>query len=234
MRRNTNWFAMQQSRLSSSIHATSSSYHRFPLSRNVHQLPDLHSLISCLWNIPGTSGIHFSLLLQKNSPFGGSSPGRSSVPVMIYLKSFIAGPPTSKIPLPHVGQNSLCSMVPLPLSASCMVGFFESEVYEKDETGTFVVRPKAVPKNFCNVSIIVRESKFLVQGLILCNSYNGTKMCERRRVKRQRCISAHRSSSLLCRPALQMLDWWRRFGCLLVRYDLESATYSKLPLASTA
>lgn len=154
---------------------------------------------------------------------------------MIYLKSFIAGSPTSKIPLPHVGQNSLCSMVPLPLSASCIVGFLESEVYEKDDTGTFVVRPKAVPKNFCHeVSIIVRKSKLMAKGLILCNSYNDIKTCERRRVRRQRCISAHHSSSLLCRPALQMLDWLKAIGCLLVRYDLESATYSKLPLASTA
>ena len=164
MRRDTTLFAIQQSRPSCFLHATLSSYHRFPSSSNVHHLPSLHSLISCLWNIPGTSGIHFSLLLQKNSPFGGRSPGRSSVPVMIYLKSFIAGSPTSKIPLPHVGQNSLCSMVPLPLSASCIVGFFESEVYEKDDTGTFVVRPKAVPKNFCRVSIIVKKSYFLAKA----------------------------------------------------------------------
>ena len=58
-------------------------------------------------------------------------------------------------------------------------------MYEKDETGTLVVRPKAVPKNFCHeVSIIARKSRMLAIGLILCNSYNGTKMYERRRVRR--------------------------------------------------
>jgi len=43
-----------------------------------------YSLISCLWKIPGTSGIHALRFLQKNSPLGDSSswPLRSSVPYM--------------------------------------------------------------------------------------------------------------------------------------------------------
>lgn len=41
-------------------------------------------------------------------------------------------------------------LVPLPLSASCIVGFFELEVYEKEEIGTLVVRPNVVPKSFCS------------------------------------------------------------------------------------
>lgn len=38
-------------------------------------------------------------------------------------------------------------------------------MYEKDDTGTFVVRPKAVPKNFCHeVSITLRKSNLLAKG----------------------------------------------------------------------
>jgi len=57
-------------------------------------------------HLPGISGIHFSLLLQKNSPFGGSSPGLSRVPYAMYVKS-VAGAyahvnflVTTKNPLP--------------------------------------------------------------------------------------------------------------------------------------
>ena len=39
MKRDTSWFAMQQSRLSCFFHPTLSSYHRFPSSCNVHQAP---------------------------------------------------------------------------------------------------------------------------------------------------------------------------------------------------
>ena len=98
----------------------------------------------------------------------------------------------------------------------------------------FCREAESCPEEFLSCVNHFEEKLSFGQGLILCNSCNGTKMCEHRRVRRQRCISAHRSSSLLCRPALQMLDWLKTFGCLLVRYDLESATYSKLPLASTS
>jgi hypothetical protein len=93
----------------SSFSLSHNSLYRFAkLERN-------HSFICCLWNIPGRllsrlqvgstrqlyrsekpehlpgiSGIHFSLLLQKNSPFGGSSPGLSRVPYAMYVKS-VAG-----------------------------------------------------------------------------------------------------------------------------------------------
>lgn len=60
--------------------------HGYPHVPEIDRPRDYYSLTSCLWNMPGTSGIHFSRRLHQNSPLGGRSPGLSNVPVMTYLK----------------------------------------------------------------------------------------------------------------------------------------------------
>ena len=150
---------------------------------------------------------------------------------MTYLKSFIAGSPTSQIPLPEVGQNSLHSIVPLPLSTSYIVGFLESKVYAEDETVIFVVRPKAVPKNFCHdVSAIATEVS--VPGIIPCNFCSDPKTYERLPARHQWCLSAPRSSSLLYKAALRVLSSEESLGQPLVCYSLRFAICSGLLQAS--
>ena len=51
-------------------------------------------------------------------------------------------------------------------------------------------------------------------GYVPCSSCSGRERCGHRLGRRQWCTSARRSSSPLCRWALQTVSWWKIYDCL--------------------
>ena len=68
-------------------------------------------------------------------------------------------------------------------------------------------------------------------GYIPCSSCSGREKCGHHLATRQWCTSARRSSSLLCKWALQMLSWSRMCDCLLLPMNWVSKALPRSLLA---